>query len=57
MRSISFNADGSLIATGCDDRMIRLWDAASGRLVRTLEGHTDRVYAVDFASGILASAS
>jgi WD40 repeat protein len=34
-----------------------LWDAASGRLLRTLEGHTDRVYALAFGRGTLASAS
>jgi WD40 repeat protein len=57
VRSIAFSADGSLIATGCDDSAVRLWDAESGELLRTLHGHTDRVYAVDFGDGVLASAS
>ena len=55
--SIAFSADGSLIATGCDDSKVRLWDAQSGQLLKTLQGHTSRVYAVDFSDGILASAS
>ena len=35
-----------------------MWDVASGRLVRTLAGHTDAVYALAvLPGGLLASAS
>jgi serine/threonine protein kinase/WD40 repeat protein len=41
---MSFSPDGSLLATGChadNDRKVKLWDMASGRLVSTLHvpGH------------------
>jgi WD40 repeat protein len=57
VRSIAFTPDGSMIATGCDDSAVRLWDATTGELLRTLRGHTDRVYSVSFGNGMLASAS
>jgi WD40 repeat protein len=53
-----YNNDGTLLATGCDDGLVRPWDPASGALLQTLAGHQDRVYAVDLAgSGLLASGS
>ncbi len=44
--------DGKLVATGSSDReggYLRLWDAASGQLVRRLEGHADAVTSVAFS--------
>jgi WD40 repeat protein len=35
----AWHPDGRTLATCCDDRLIRLWDVASGRLLRVLEGH------------------
>jgi WD40 repeat protein len=35
----AWHPDGQTLATCCDDRRIRLWDVASGRLLRELEGH------------------
>ena len=32
-----------------DDDTVRLWDAATGRMIRVLKGHTDSVSAVAFA--------
>jgi WD40 repeat protein len=37
-----------LIATASDDHMVRLW-RPDGTLLRTLKGHTDRVYSVSFS--------
>lgn len=38
--SASYSPDGKLVLTGSEDKTARLWDAASGTLVRELKGHT-----------------
>ena len=38
--------DGSRIASGSDDKTVRVWDVATKECVATLEGHTDNVMAV-----------
>src|SRR5688572_16894338 len=47
--SVAFSPDGELLASGCRDKTIRLWDTRSGELQRTLTGHTADVYSVVFA--------
>ncbi len=48
-----------VIAAGSLDNILRLWDADSGQLLHTLEGHTSPVVSVVFSpdGGILASGS
>ena len=57
--SVSFSPDGSLLASGGDDKTIKLWRVSDGALVRTLTGHTDRVRSVSFSpdGSLLASGS
>jgi WD40 repeat protein len=40
VRSVAFSPDGRLLASGSEDKTIKLWDVATGREVRTLTGHT-----------------
>jgi WD40 repeat protein/uncharacterized caspase-like protein len=48
--SVAFSPDGKLIASGgWVDRTAKLWDAASGRELRTLAGHIGAVQSVAFS--------
>lgn len=46
--SVAFSPDGSTIATGSYDKLVKLWDAATGKELRTLKEHSDAVYSVAF---------
>src|SRR5947199_345591 len=45
---LAFSPDGRLIATCGKDKAVKLWDAATGKEVRTLAGHTGEVYTPAF---------
>ena len=46
--SISFSHDGRLVAAGCRDEIIRIWDVQTGYLVERLRGHGDSFGSVAF---------
>ncbi|RMZ85962.1 hypothetical protein DV737_g275, partial [Chaetothyriales sp. CBS 132003] len=59
IRSVCFSPDGKLLATGAEDRKIRVWDIETRRIRNTFDGHDQDIYSLDFArSGrLIASGS
>ncbi|KFZ18716.1 hypothetical protein V501_01054, partial [Pseudogymnoascus sp. VKM F-4519 (FW-2642)] len=49
VRAVAFSPDGKQIASGSEDRTIKLWDARTGDLQKTFAGHSDSVWAVAFS--------
>ena len=47
--SVSFSPDGTKVASGSYDKMVKLWDVTSGECLQTLEGHSDYVTSVTFS--------
>ena len=57
--SVALSADGTMLAAGSLDTVVRIWDARTGALLDKLRGHKDSVYSVAFAphGGWLVSGS
>jgi WD40 repeat protein len=47
---VSFSSDGKILASGSDDKTIKLWDVETGKEIRTLTGHNSYVNSVSFSS-------
>lgn len=47
--SVCVSPDGSLLAAGSLDTVVRLWDTSNGQLLDKLKGHSDSVYSVAFS--------
>ncbi|ORE02465.1 WD40 repeat-like protein [Rhizopus microsporus var. microsporus] len=59
IRSVCFSPDGRFLATGAEDKQIRIWDISTKRIRNVLLGHDQDIYSLDFSRDgrILASGS
>ncbi|CAX44269.1 transcriptional repressor TUP1-homologue, putative [Candida dubliniensis CD36] len=48
IRSVCFSPDGNLLATGAEDKLIRIWDLSTKRIIKILRGHEQDIYSLDF---------
>jgi WD40 repeat protein len=44
--SVTFSSDGTRALSGSGDQTLKLWDAATGKLIRTFQGHSQPVTSV-----------
>ena len=49
INALSYSRDGSRALSGSSDATLKLWDATSGRLIRTFEDHSGEVLTVAFS--------
>jgi hypothetical protein len=50
VRSVAFSPDVRQVLSDSSDKTLNLWDAASGALLRTFDGHSNQVWSVAFSS-------
>lgn len=50
IRSVCFSPDGVYLATGAEDRVIRIWDIVNGRIKLKLVGHRQDIYSLDWTT-------
>jgi len=49
IRSVCFSPDGKLLATGAEDKQIRIWDIAKRKIRHIFDGHQQEIYSLDFS--------
>jgi glucose repression regulatory protein TUP1 len=49
IRSVCFSPDGKYLATGAEDKIIRIWDLSKRRVRFALQGHEQNIYSLDWS--------
>jgi WD40 repeat protein len=49
VNAVAFSPDGIRVLSGSADRTLKLWDTATGQLLRTFEGHLEPISSVAFS--------
>lgn len=49
--SVAVSADGRFVATGCNDKSVRVWDLSTGKILEKHDGAKDAVVEVRFLDG------
>ena len=59
VHSVTFSSDGKLLASGADDKIVKLWDIQTGGIIKDFFGHQQLVWSVSIStdSAIIASGS
>lgn len=59
IRSVCFSPDGKFLATGAEDKVIRVWNIAEQRVEKSFSGHEQDIYSLDYARNgrLIASGS
>src|SRR6266496_6482779 len=59
IKQIAWSPDGRILASGSEDKTIRLWDMQPGEALQTLTGHSDVVTSIEWSRDgrLLASKS
>lgn len=59
IRSVCFSPNGAFLATGAEDKVIRVWEIHSRQIKHQFTGHEQDIYSLDFARNgkIIASGS
>lgn len=47
--ALAFSPDGMMIASGCSDGRVRLWDTATGSIISVSAGHTGEIKSIAFS--------
>ncbi|KAL6925989.1 hypothetical protein ACO0SA_000599 [Hanseniaspora valbyensis] len=48
IRAVCFSPDGTLLANGTEDKVIRIWNLKEQKIVKMLKGHDQDIYSLEF---------